>query len=408
LALVAGAASVSLATPAQNGLAKLAPLVPRCVATGEVLEARSGLGTFGSVETISCDGRAAPPGVVVFEGGQAFPGSPFTIEGFLVPLGRSDFDRARERAGAVAAITGRAETGRPPGAFRSLAFSLRNSLVDAAAELPAREGALLAGLTIGDTSRVAPADEQAYRDSGLAHLVAVSGSNIAIVAGAVLLLLTRAALYVRLLAAALTLFVYVTIVGPDASVLRAAAMGLFALLALAAGRRHEALSALAYALAALLLVRPEMIHSLGLQLSAAATAGLALWSGPLAARLGRLPSVVGFTMAATVAAQFAVAPLLIHHFGALSLVGVLANLLALPAVGPATVLGLAGGVAGAVWEPLGDLCAQAALPFVWWIVRVADVAAAPGWAAVEVPPVVGLVLAPVAGAAAVYALRRSA
>jgi competence protein ComEC len=87
---------------------------------------------------------------------------------------------------------------------------------------------------------------------------------------------------------------------------------------------------------------------------------------------------------------------------------VLANLLALPAVGPATVLGLAGGVAGAVWEPLGDLCAQAALPFVWWIVRVADVAAAPGWAAVEVPPVVGLVLAPVAGAAAVYALRRSA
>lgn len=184
-------------------------------------------------------------------------------------------------------------------------------------------------------------------------------------------------------------------------------MGLLALAALAAGRRHEVISTLAYALSALLVVRPDMLTSLGLQLSAAATAGLALWSGRLGGLFKRLPTPVAFALAATLAAQLAVAPLLVHHFERLSLVGPLSNLLAIPAVGAATLLGLLGGLLAALWEPAGELAIYLAYPFVWWIVRIADLTSGPAWASVELPSQVAVPLALITVAVAIVNLRRS-
>ena len=394
-AFALGAGSLLLLTGEQSLLNVLARDVPRCTATGAVLESRGGLGTFARVDALACEGgeQHRAPGVVVFGGEDAFPGSPFIVTGQLVPLGTGDFDRARSGAGADASINGHARFAPPQDVWRVLAYRLRTRLTDAASVLPLRESALLTGLTIGDTGRMSPADEAIYRDTGLAHLVAVSGSNIAIVVGSVLLVLARRSLWFRLLCAALVLGMYVTIVGPDASVLRAGVMGSLALVALAAGRRHEVLSTLAYALAALLVVRPEMLGSLGLQLSAAATAGLALWSGRLSAFFGRLPRVIGFTLAATLSAQFAVAPLLVHHFERVSLVAPLANLLALPAVAAATLLGLGGGLVAAMSPAAGRLVMHAAYPFVRWIVEVANATGLWAWASVDVPAAVALPLA---------------
>ena len=381
-ALVAGAASVFLQGVGNGALEARASEAPECVAEGVVLESRPGLGTFGELEHLVCEGSAAPLGVIVFEADHSFPGSRFVLEGRLVPLGRTGFDEARSRAGAAAHMTGHAHFAAPKDLWRSTALDLREGLVDATSVLPNREGALLAGLTIGDTSKMGPVDEELYRDTGLSHLIAVSGSNIAIVIGSVLLVLGRVRLWVRLVAAAVVLALYVTVVGPDASVLRAAAMGIMTLAALGFGRRHEVLSTLAYALSALLILRPEMITSLGLQLSAAATAGLALWSGTISEWFQRLPSPVSFALAATLAAQLAVAPLLIHYFERMSVIGPVANLLAVPAVGAATLIGLGAGALGTLWAPLGELGAQLAFPFVWWIVKVADLSALPSWASV--------------------------
>ena len=385
-AFALGAGSLLLRTGDEAPLKVLARDVPRCTATGHVLESRGGLGTFARVDSLVCEGTQQhhAPGVVVFDGEDAFPGSAFIVTGQLVPLGTSGFDRARSAAGADASINGHARFAPPQDLWRGLAYRLRTRLTDAASYLPLRESALLTGLTIGDTGRMSGADKDIYRDTGLAHLVAVSGSNIAIVVGSVLLALARRSLWLRLGCAATVLVMYVTIVGPDASVLRAGVMGALALLALSVGRRHEVLSTLAYALAILLIVRPEMMGSLGLQLSAAATAGLALWSGRLAAFLGRLPRAIGFTLAATLSAQFAVAPLLVHHFERISLIAPLANLLALPAVAAATLLGLGGGLVAAVSPAAGRLVVHAAYPFVWWIVEVAGATARPSWASVDV------------------------
>ena len=406
-ATVAGAAAMLMHAADDSPLAALATEVPECVAQGTVLESRPGLGTFGDIERLVCGAREGPTGVVVFESDHAFSGSPFVLEGQLVPLGTSDFERSRRRAGAAAHMTGHAHFAEPRDVWRSTALSLREGLSEAASVLPLREGALLTGLTIGDTSQMSPADEEIFRDTGLSHLVAVSGSNIAIVVGSVLLLFRSARLWIRLGTAAAALALYVTAVGPDASVLRAAVMGGLALAALAVGRRHEVLSTLAYALAALLVLRPEMITSLGLQLSAAATAGLALWSGRLTSLFSGLPKAVGFALAATLAAQFAVAPLLIHHFERVSVVGPLSNLLALPAVAAATITGLGAGVLGTLYAPLGELGARVAFPFVWWIVRVADVTALPEWSSLMVPSVAAIPLALIIVLVATLALRRS-
>lgn len=404
----AGAASLFLQTVGDEPLAALAREVPECVAEGVVLESRAGLGTFGEVETLTCERVDGPAkGVIVFEAEHAFSGSRFVVRGRLVPLGTSDFDQARSSAGAAALMTGHARFAQPPDRWRRTALALREGLVDAAHVLPHREGALLAGLTIGDTSRMSSVDAEVYRDTGLSHLVAVSGSNIAIVVGSILLIFGRTRLWVRLLAATTVLALYVTVVGPDASVLRAASMGVLALAALAFGRRHEVLSTLAYALAALLIVRPEMITSLGLQLSAAATAGLALWSGRLSVLFQRLPSPIAFPLAATLAAQIAVAPLLVHYFERLSVVGPLSNLVALPAVGASTLIGLGAGVLGTLWAPLGELGARLAYPFVWWIVRVADVSSAPSWSSVNVHAKLAVPIAIVLGVAAALVIRRT-
>ena len=401
----------ALAVPSQGSVSRplevLAREVPLCSARGIVLETRGGLGTFGRVDELLCSGLPQPGGVIVFEGDRGFSGSLFILDGQLVPLGNSGFDRARAEAGASASMSGHARFAAPEDPWRAAAYGLRGDLLDAAAVLPPREGALLAGLTIGDTSRIASADEQTYRDTGLSHLVAVSGSNIAIVVGTVMVLMSRMRLWARLLGGLTALALYVTIVGPDASVLRAATMGVFALAALAFGRRHEVLSTLSYALCLLLLVRPEMLTSLGLQLSAAATAGLALWSGRLASFFKRAPRSVGFVLAATLSAQFAVAPLLIHHFERLSLVGPLSNLLAVPAVGAATLLGLGAGFVAALWMPAGELMMRLTYPFVWWIVRVADLTSIPDWSVVDVSAAWAVPVGVASMASALFVLRRS-
>jgi competence protein ComEC len=224
---------------------------------------------------------------------------------------------------------------------------------------------------------------ESLRRSGLAHLVAVSGSNVAIVLTAVAAALRHIALWTRVGVALIALVLFAIVVGPEPSVLRAALMGGIGLVALVAGRRARPMNALGLALVVLVGARPAMVGSVGLHLSAAATAGIVAWSHPLAARLSRLPRPVALALGATLAAQVAVAPLVVGVFGRLSLAGPAANLVAAPAVPPATVLGLGAAVAGAVHAPAGRVAAWLAEPFVAWIMMVGTWFGAQEWSEVE-------------------------
>jgi competence protein ComEC len=247
----------------------------------------------------------------------------------------------------------------PPGAVQELAGTVRDGLAAAAARvLDPRPAGLVPGLAVGDTRAMDPVLTEEFRRAGLTHLTAVSGANVAIVVACVLWPLRRRAVdrRVQAMVAGIALVAFVVLARPSPSVVRAAAMGAVALLALASGRSRAAVPALAAAVVVLLLLDPVLAVDPGFALSVAATAAIVLlapgWSRRLRAR-GCRP-LVADALAVSAAAGSATAPLIAGIDGTVSLVSLPANLLAAPAVAPVTVLGLAAAVVAPVVPPVAD------------------------------------------------------
>lgn len=302
----------------------------------------------------------------------------------------------------------------PPPAWLAWAAELRAGFARAAAALPGEGGRLLPGLAIGDETAVTPSLDAAMKASSLSHLTAVSGANCALVIGLVfaaarLCELPRRA---RVVAAGVALLGFVVLVGPGASVIRAAAMATVMLVGLARGRPSDGVPALALAVIALLVHDPWLARDYGFALSVLATAGLLLLAAPLARLLGRwMPRSLALALAIPAAAQLACQPVLVLLSPTLPLYGVPANLLAEPAAPVATVLGC---LACAVlpWAPaLGDVLVRLAWVPSAWIAQVAAVASSSPAAALPwAPGAVGVVLcalALVAVAVLVVAARSS-
>jgi competence protein ComEC len=285
--------------------------------------------------------------------------------------------------GLVARLSARGPpqpTGGPPWEQR-VAGGLREALSAASLRvLGDRAGGLLPGLVVGDTRAMDPVLTEDFRRAGLAHLTAVSGANVAIVLTGVLAPLRRRALDPRLQAtvAALALVGFVLLARPSASVVRAAAMGAVTLLALATGRSRAAVPALAAAVTVLLLVDPGLARDPGFALSVAATGAIVLLAPGWSRRLRRrgCPPALADAVAVAAAAGLATAPLVAGLSGMVSPVSFPANLLAAPAVAPATVLGLLAAPCAVLVPPLGDALVWLAGWPTRWLVGVAERAAA--------------------------------
>lgn len=385
LALVAfglGALNASVRFAERGPLNTLARDVPECEVSGRVLEDIRPFGTLVELHALTCpEVYVENAGVAITPVSFAPAGAPFRGTGFLLPLGDGEFDRARWRAGAQAVLdlTSSARGDVPAGIFGA-AHGIRRGLRAATLGLDPERAALLRGLTIGDTRGLGVQTMESLRRAGLTHLVAVSGSNVAIVLGAVALATRWIAHRLRLVAGAGALVLFLVIVGPDPSVLRAGAMGAIALVALVYGRRTEPLAALGVALIAVIGHRPAMAFSAGLHLSAAATAGIVLFAAPLERTMSRIVRPVRLLLAATLAAQIGVMPVLLLVFGELSLVSPLANLLALPVVPLATVVAFACGAAAPLF-PGTRVVMRTVEPCAAWILEVARRLGEPEWAA---------------------------
>ncbi|HVM34410.1 MAG TPA: ComEC/Rec2 family competence protein [Actinomycetota bacterium] len=388
-------------------LAAEAEGVPRCDVDGVLREHLGGLGSLVSVRRAECGGVAIEGGTVAAPPLDAHPGAPIRARGRLVPLEDDSFDTARRRLGAEAAFAPAAlEASMPTSPPAALAARIRTGLRRATSPLDATEAALLRGLTIGDTRDLPAADAEYLRRAGLSHLVAVSGSNVAVVLGAVAAAARRLRAAARVALAAGGLALFVLVVGPEPSVLRAAAMGGAGLAAVIVGTRAVPLHVLALAVVTVLALRPALLFSAGLQLSVAATAGIILWAPRITARLA-LPPPVAVALGVTVAAQVAVVPVLVLTFGGVPVAGLPANLVAAPAVAPATVLGFAAALLGALDPGLAALPARLAAPLAAWIIGVGRHFGAPEWATITLPPAFGWAAAAALAAAALRTLRTS-
>lgn len=333
-------------------------------------------------------------------------GQRFAVRGRLVPPQSGEL-----LAAVILTRGGVTKLGRPP-PLDAFAQLVRNELRRASSVLPQPERGLLPALVVGDRTGIRQETTDRFKTAGMTHLLAVSGANLAILAAAVAGL---ARLLRRPVLAALAVLpatgLFVLICGPEPSVLRAAAMGTIAAVALAAGRERPGLHALAVAVLALVLFDPELARSYGFALSTLATAGILLLVRPIAARLStRLPRWLATALAVPIAAELACAPVVAMMSAQVSLVAVPANLVADPLVAPATVLGALVAVAAPVAPPVAEVLVWPAGATVAGIAAVARVAAAVPHAAIAWPGgvtgAVTLLLAVVAGFLLIRRLRR--
>ena len=262
-----------------------------------------------------------------------------------------------------------AESAAEPDVLSRAASVARRRLFPFGVDDAERPGLRLArALLLGDGNALPPSQREAMRRVGLAHLVAVSGLNVGMVATVFLVLLLRAPRGVRLVGTMAGVLAYALLVGPLPSLLRALLMAAVVLGALLLRRLPAALNGLAVSCLLLVLLDTSWVEDLGFQLSVAATAGLLALSTPLRHRL-RMLGPFAMPLAVTLAAQLATLPWSLSAFGRLSPVSPLANLIAIPWSGVALVVALAWaslrlaiGAAADLLLPVLDLLAA---PLTW-------------------------------------------
>ncbi|MCS7236202.1 MAG: DNA internalization-related competence protein ComEC/Rec2 [Armatimonadota bacterium] len=216
---------------------------------------------------------------------------------------------------------------------------------------------LLAGAVLGVPVRDQELQE-AFRRSGLVHLLVASGAQLSTVAASSYLLLRRLRRPFRVAGALAAVLAFAWVAGWEPSMARAAIMAGVAVAAGLLRREVDPPTLLAFAAAVLVAVRPLWLADVGFQLSFAATAAL-VWLAPSLEDALRVKSrLVREGLAAAVACQLFVAPLVVWHFGELQVWAVVANVLALPVSALVVPAGLLGGVVGLVWLP-------AAVPVLW-------------------------------------------
>jgi competence protein ComEC len=290
-----------------------------------------------------------------------------------------------------------------------VAERLRAGLRAACADLPPDAAGLLPALVVGDTSRLSPDLRQDLQAAGLTHLTAVSGANCAIVAATVTgcLAVLGAGRRVRVAGTALAIAGFVVLARPEPSVLRAAVMGGVALVGILLARRGAGAATLSTAVVGLLAIDPWLSRSFGFVLSVLATAGLILLV-PVWVRRWPLPRALAMALAVPLAAQAVTAPVIVLLQPAISLVGIPANVVAAPAVAPATVAGVVAAAVSPAWPAGAHLVATLAGLPAQWIAEVARRGAeVPGGSLPWLPGRLGALLLAFMVAGAVVASLRS-
>lgn len=227
-----------------------------------------------------------------------------------------------------------------PASPARLLATFRRASLDRITQLwPGDVGALIAGILVGARGSFSEELNTTMRNTGLMHIVAVSGSNMTILINAILALTTALKMRWRVGLCILALTLFTLLVGPSGAVVRACLMGIIALLAKLYQRPSTAFLCLVYAATLMLLFSPlDLLYDIGFQLSFLAVLGL-LWGGPLVEPLcRRLPAIIRDELATTLAAIAWTLPISIVYFGNVSLVAPLANLLIPPSI-PLLMLG---------------------------------------------------------------------
>lgn len=250
----------------------------------------------------------------------------------------------------------------PPPRFQALATDFRAGLHNSMIGQDPDVAGLVPGLALGDTSHLTDQLAQDMKSAGLAHLTAVSGSNVSLLITIVIWFgrkfkLTKRVTYSSALA---VLAIFVILVRPQPSVLRASVMGVIMVAALLSRSTKSPLPALFGSVIILIFIDPWLAISYGFALSVCATAGLLLFAKSLLTSADHLlprqiPKWLLISMAVTISAQIAVFPIMVGLGSPISLGSLPANLVSVPLAGPTMVFGILAALTAPVFFPLAQL-----------------------------------------------------
>src|SRR6266487_5223674 len=252
---------------------------------------------------------------------------------------------------------------------------------------PDPESSLLAGILLGVDTGLTNQLQQAFKNTGTAHIIAISGFNISIIAGLFVTFFSKFLGPRRgALLAIIGIAFYTLLVGADAAVVRAALMGSLALFAKQVGRRQFAINTLLAVALLMCLWNPLYVWDVGFQLSFFATLGLILYADPFSQFANRIITKYFPTSAAekftelfseflllTLAAQVTTIPIMAYHFKRISLVSFIANPFVLPVQPAVMIIGGLAVLLSLIWFPLGQVAAWVAWPFVVYTIRMVEV-----------------------------------
>ena len=250
---------------------------------------------------------------------------------------------------------------------------VRSNFLEITTSLSGDARELLPGLILGDTRNQSLALSQDMKNSGLTHLTAVSGGNIAILLLAIIWLCQKFRFTIKkqIVTGLFTLIIFALLVRTEPSVVRASLMGAISLLGLFTGTRRHGISALVTTICIALLVDPNLAVSWGFCLSVFATAGLLVFTRPFANKISelvpRIPESLSVLIAVALSAQISTSGLIAGFSGQITLWSIPANLLASPVIPFVTILGYLSLVFSNFYTPFAYMFGYLAAIFANWI-----------------------------------------
>jgi competence protein ComEC len=301
---------------------------------------------------------------------QVWPGQRLSLSGRLArlrrlgPGGVAGYGDRLERQGVEAELNAGSVVALTPPPRLSIARAveaLRQGLVRACRDvLPEPEATIVLGEVAGIRGRLPPGLDRDLVDSGLVHVLAISGIKVAIIAGVLQLLTVALAGRRAALGAIGGIGLYTFVGGASASAVRSAMMGSLAMVARSLRRDPEVLRSLLLAAGVMLAWRPSLVADLSFQYSFLGVLGIHLFAEPAGRRLRRVPQPFREALAVTTAAQLATLPLTAHYFQVIPLLAPVANALVLPTLSASIVGGLLLGFVGALGRANGAFIPPAA------------------------------------------------
>lgn len=233
------------------------------------------------------------------------------------------------------------------------------------------------GLLLGSKRALGDELEQSFRDTGIIHIVVLSGYNIFLIVTFVMLLFARVvSRTIASMVVVIVIVLFAFLVGLSASVVRASLMAILLIIANMSGRTYDIMRALGLVFIGMLLVNPYLIaYDPGFVLSFLATFGLIVIGPFLEKKLSFVPAFLEMRtlVSATLATQCIVLPYLLYQMGSVSVVAVVVNILVLPAVPLAMLLTFLTGMSAFIYEPIGILIGFVTggiLDYIVWVARI--------------------------------------